>query len=36
MCKRSVDGTYLKVNALPANAQPFIFLFAIPSAVFSK
>ena len=27
MCKRSTIGTYLKVNALPDNAQPFVFLF---------
>ena len=27
MCKRSIVHTYLKVNALHDNAQPFVFLF---------
>ena len=25
MCKRSTSATYLKVNALQDNAQPFVF-----------
>ncbi len=29
MCKRSTDGTYLKVNALPADAQTFFLPFTI-------
>ena len=29
MCKRSSVGTYLKVNALPDNAQPCVFPVSI-------
>ena len=29
MCKRSSDGTYLRVNALTDNAQPIVSLFTI-------
>ena len=29
MCKRYFVGTYLKVNALPDNAQPRVFLKTI-------
>lgn len=29
MCKRAYSYTYLKVNALQADAQPFVFPFTI-------